>query len=308
MIPLHVRVILYGFDAKVPRGGFPTLGYSKVINSLDRIQNETTIFPETAYRDIVHYFYWSQKTRWAFKKLLLKWFSHKYKDSYGNDEDLFGNSFDDYSTSEILSLWDWRSMRYYRFTREELIEMFTSKLNNNIHPRNPYNNLSFTTQQITRIREFICEDLDIQVPLPVKSYLRFPENMYFNTQVHMNVQGFQTIKEVYQRRVNTPSQQILLREILYENTVVRTHKEELLNEIENTMFPILIHERSLITCFMPRTKVERNIYDMYVRKGLNNTIKYIRKWRYTNRKRLRVKNKAGSDAFVHISSNSLANT
>jgi hypothetical protein len=283
MIPLHVRTILYGFHANVPPGGFPTQGYKNVMDTLEQIKNEITIFPKTAYDDVCNYFYWSQKSRWAFKRLLGFWNTYRFRNKIANEEDIYGNSFEIENT---LVLWDWNTRMYYQFTRDELIGIFTAKLQENIHPTNPYTNIPFTYAQCVRIHTFVG-DTDSFISV----YTRFPKNMYLNTQAHMNERGFQNIDEYFPNTPQRPAEKILLREILKDVNSIQRDKEELRNEIENTMYKLLLHEQDTPICFVPSTQIEAHLYLLYTRYGLHSVIQWVKNWKRKNMRRFRIKHR-----------------
>jgi hypothetical protein len=304
---------MYGFDGKVPPGGFPTVGYKKIMENLENIKNTVTIFPKSAYTDISLWHYYSQKSRWAFKRLLNFWREHKYKNVYGNDEDLYGNDISDTIPDDILDLWDGISQRYYRFPREDIVSIFHSKLKNNIHPKNPYTNVEFSFAQCIRIHSFLYkEHNDISgnhTTQDVKSYTRFPKNMLLNTQVQMEVQGFRNIKEYYNSTPRSNGVSILLREIIGKDTSLKYDKIGIYNDLKDTIFPLIINDSySQPLAIVPNTKIDKVLYEKYIKGNIFGVLNWVDKWLLQNRKICRVNKYHDTDIFVNLASNSLNDT
>jgi hypothetical protein len=299
MIPLYIRIIMYGFPGEVPPGGFPTLGYSSIMKELFRIRNTVTIFPKETASQLVYYHYWSQKTRWAFKKLLLLWNTHRFKNQYGNEEDLYGNSFDDYDENEpILTLWDWRSRRYYRFGHTEIVEHMYAKLVSNHKPTNPYINLPFTREQCIVMKDFLYKspiDSDTKREL-VQKYSELPNNLLFNSQELMRQSGYQTVSERFPTDYMSDTDDIFLDEIIRDLKYVRDDKKVLANEYRKILYQLILIEQTDIS-FVPQTKCERVLYEKYIRYGLDRTIDWVNNWILLNRRKFYVKHKDRYDFF-----------
>ena len=291
MIPLSVRVILYGIETNVPKGGFPTKGYMSIMNELMKIKNSFTIFPKDTYSEVFEYFYWSQKSRWAFKRLLLFWNDRRFKNKYGNQEDLYGNTFDEYE-EPVLTLWDWRSSRYYRFGYTELIEHGYSKLSNYHYPTNPYINMPFTYCQCIRIRRFLREhntitDTSFDKKSIVYKYSRFPENMFLNTQHLMERNGFPKIQNHIQCGPSTLAEEILLDEIVEGIGKTKNDKKILSGEMRETLYKLIVNERNDVS-YVPDTKYEKQMFEIFVKYGLDETINWYNEWLYKNRKVIKI--------------------
>lgn len=309
MIPEHVKIILYGFNGDVPEGGFPTLGYTNVMSNIEKIRTKNTIFPKEAYNEICLYYYWAQRTRWAFKKLLLFWYYRKYKNADGNDEDLYGNAINEINPENVLRIWDWRSKRHYNFSCDELIGLFKTKLKDNIKPKNPYNNLPFTYSQCAYIHNFLMSYnfADIVLPSPVLSYTRFPDNMYLNTQLQMQQCGYPTLKDRYTYSLRSMGEVTLLREVIGDHIKVKLDKVDLLSEIENILYLLILYESDNV-CFVPDTKLEKCLYGIYCKYGLNKTIKWIKDWKLINKKIYRIRRDCTPNMFVCTSTNTFIDT
>lgn len=302
MIPLAVRVILYGFDARVPIGGFPTKGYNYVMDELTKMKQPDTIFPENTYKEVFNHFYWSQKSRWAFKRLLLFWNDYRFKNQYGNEEDLYGNSFDDYEEPK-LTLWDWRSRRYYRFGYTELIKHGYTKLNNYNNPTNPYINMPFHYCQCIRIHDFLKDhnilNTDQSKKSIVEKYTRFPNNMSLNVQNIMEKDGFTKLQDHIQSGPVSLAENILLNEIINSEVYLKNEKKTLSNEMKKTLFKLIVNEDDDIS-YVPDTKQEKQIFEIFVRYGLDKTIEYYNDWLHTNRKIFKVKRDRIRSPFYNI--------
>ena len=299
MIPLSVRVILYGNDLDIPRGGFPTKGYLPVMNELIKIKNSDTIFPKGTYQEVSEYFYWSQKSRWAFKRLLLFWNKYRFKNTYGNHEDLYGISFDTYE-EPVLTLWDWRSSRYYRFGYTELIEHGYSKLHTYHHPTNPYINMPFTYSQCIKIRVFLGQYNTIQGTSTDKMTLVYKysrwHSMFLNTQNVMEQNGFEKIQDHIQYGPSTPAEDILLDEIIGGIGEIRNDKRLLSDNIREILYKLIVNERDDII-YVPDTKCEKQMFEIFVKYGLAETIYWYTEWLYENRRILKVKDPVSRGLF-----------
>lgn len=304
MIPLSVRVIMYGFNGRVPNGGFPTKGYAYVMDEVEKIRNSVTIFPEGTDKQVKRYFYWSQKTRWAFKRLLLFWNKYRYKNQYGNEEDLYGNSFDDYEEDEpILTLWDWRSRRYYRFGYTELIEHGYSKLRTHHHPTNPYINMPFTLSQCIVIKTFLdhhtCVNITYVKRNIVHQYTRFPKDMFLNTQALMAHCGFMRFQDSIASGPGSLAEDILLEEIIDGTERIKEDKKLLSNDMKEILFKLIVNERNDLT-YIPDTKCERQLFQIYTRYGIEFTLDWYNDWLNKNRKRYRVRSNRLRGPFHNI--------
>jgi len=302
MIPLSVRVILYGFDTRVPNGGFPTKGYKSIMTELKRIKETITIFPENTYEEVFTHLYWSQKSRWAFKRLLLFWNDYRFKNQYGNEEDLYGNSFDDYQ-EPILTLWDWRSRRYYRFGYTELIEHGYTKLNSYNQPTNPYINMKFKECQCIRIHDFLKNNNVLNTPRNkkriVEKYTRFPKNMFLNTQNLMEKDGFVKIQDHIRSGPSSLAEDILLDEIIDGNEYLKNDKKGLSEHMKKTLFKLIVNEQDDVS-YVPDTKYEKMMFETFVRFGLDETINYYNEWLRINRKIFKVKRSRMKGPFYNI--------
>lgn len=283
MIPDHIQMIVYGFGQSIPVGGFPTLGYQEIMSTFMR---KRTIFPVGTSRELLNRFHKIQKRRWAFKRLLLFWNQYRFKDAYGNTEDLIGNSFED---SNCLSLWDWRCNKYYRFTKEDIEGHCGSKLRDNFHPTNPYINLPFTLGQITRINEYIRKIG--MTDRSICTYMRWGGSLYFNTQVLMDRDGFPSLTR---KTPCTNAERILLREI----TGVYVDLPRL-DEMMNVLFSLLINEYST-KCLIPDTKIERVLYSIYSKWGIQGTIRWVQNWCHINRTQYQLKSRPEYKTFFTI--------
>lgn len=302
MIPLSVRVILYGIDPNIPKGGFPTKGYMPVMKELMKIKESITIFPKSTYGEGFEYFYWSQKSRWAFKKLLLIWNNYRFKNKYGNQEDLYGNSFDEYE-EPVLTLWDWRSRRFYRFGYTELIEHGYSKLNTYHHPTNPYINMPFTYSQCIKIRTFLREynmilGTSCHKKELVYKYSRW-HSMFINTQYLMEQNGFMKVQNHIPCGPNTPAENILLDEIIGNTIEIKSDKKILSDGMKEILYKLIINERSDIS-YVPDTKYEKQMFEVFVNYGLEETIRWYNEWLYKNRKIFKMKEPRVRDIFGNI--------
>lgn len=307
MISLATHVILYGFDSKIPTGGFPTKGYKSVMDELERIKDTITIFPESTYQEVCREFYWSQKTRWAFKRLLLFWNDYRFKDQYGNEEDLYGNSFDDYE-EPILTLWDWRSRRYYRFGYTELIEHGYSKLNAYAKPTNPYINMAFTYYQCVQIYNFLKEHDMLNGERNKKSifqkYTRFPDNMFLNTQTLMEQDGFIKIQDHIQTSSRSLAEDILLYEIIDGDTSLKNDKISLSEEMKNILFRLIVNDKDDVS-YIPDTKCEKIMFEIFVRFGLDETIDYYNRWLHHNRNIFKIRRNKIRGSLYNIVMNNI---
>lgn len=289
MIPLSVRVIMYGFGKEVPKGGFPTNGYSEIMTERLRMKNTSTIYPENTGNLLDAYYHKVQRTRWGFKRLLLRWNEYRFKNQYGNEEDLYGNPFEEYSEDEpIVTIWDWRSLRYYRFGYQEIIDHMYSKLITNHHPTNPYINVPLTLSQCTRIQSFLDEHCSIHLQNDknnlVYSYSRYPTNLFLNSQLIMKQNGFCTIQDQIPTGPCTPAEEILLDEIIGCPFKIRNDKKEMADQFRTILYRLIVNESNEIS-YVPDTKQEKQMYEIYARHGLMSVIAWYQNWIRENRKR-----------------------
>lgn len=304
MIPLSVRVIMYGFDANVPKGGFPTQGYKTIMDEVERIRNTDTLFPEGTDTQVERYFYWSQKTRWAFKRLLLFWNEHRFKNQYGNEDDLYGDSFSDYEDNiPILTLWDWRSRRYYRFGYNELIEHGYSKLRSHAYPTNPYINMPFTLSQCIVIKTFLDDHTNVDVPCDkrniVHKYTRFPKDMFLNTQNLMGQNGFMMFQDSIESGPRSVAEEILFEDIIDGTGQIKEDKKSLSKGMKEILFKLIVNERNDLI-YIPNTKCERHLFQIYIKYGLRETLDFYKNWLNKNRKRFRVQNHKRRGPFYNM--------
>lgn len=273
-IPAHVFVLLFGKVIDEPPGGFPTLGYSSVVKKVFELHKDSGIYPKSASSDLAEYFYWSQKSRWAFKRLLLKWNEKRFKDKIGNETDLMGDDIDE-SMEDILKLWDWKSRKHYIFRRDDLRGCIKYKLDNNVHPTNPYTNLRFTPGQIERIHRFLNEtDNGSNV------YLKYNGIMLWNTYEIMHARGYNNIQSLGSYEDASVAEAVLFRELVYSSFT--TTKENLRKELLNVLYKLLLVENSNIA-YVPARKMDLRLFNMYIIYGFNGALQWYYDWVRTNR-------------------------
>lgn len=275
-----VAIIMYGFPGNVPTGGFPTIGYTSIINEVQRLQKDTGIFPSTIVNDTLLSLYHSQRTRWGFKKLLYNWYRYKNRENISNTEDLIGNDIQSDSPNTII-IWDWSSRRNYIFTNDDIVSHFNAKLKFNIHPTNPYTNIKFTYSQLLSIKNHLGSAFS-------NPYLKYEGNMLVNTQYNMVQSGYPEIEHSFDLSNVSLAEIILLENIFGKHSEILTHKQTIYKHIKDTIFKLLLLEDTN-TALIPYTKIEYVLYTMYCKYDIDYVIDWATEWVNKNRKRLVIK-------------------
>lgn len=275
-----VAIVVYGFPGIVPVGGFPTVGYTSVIKEVQRLQNDTGIFPPTIVKDTLLVFYYSQRIRWGFKKLLYNWYRYKNRDNISNTEDLIGNDIEKDSPNTIL-LWDWDSKKNYIFTHDDIVSHFNAKLKYNIHPTNPYTNIKLSYSQLLSIKNHLGSSFS-------NPYLKYEGNMLINTQYNMVKSGYPEIEHMFDLSNISLAEVILLENILGNPSSVTRDKRILYKHIKDTIFKLLLVEDTN-TALIPYTKIEYLLYNMYCKYDIEFVIDWTIEWINKNRKILVLK-------------------
>lgn len=279
---IAVHTILYGVQMETPKGGFPTLKYLDVMQHIQHRQEHIGIFPVKSPLIAFAEFSKIQRTRWAFKKLIYAWFRKKIYDSktYANTTDLLYDDFKE--DDDILHLWDWKTRKTYRFTKQDLIMYSRNKLKNNHSPKNPYTNIPLTFAQNICIYTFLGSDY-------VFPYYRFGGDLYVNTQFNMIQDGLIPIHEYVSdmEAEMSDAQKHILKDFVGDWENVIESKLTLAQELAMNLAKLCLISNSVEDdiALLPTRKSEKTMFRIYDLTDFENVVYWFKDWIHKNRKK-----------------------